>query len=167
MLKVIKGNLWDLIPSGAVVAHGCNAQGVMSSGFAKQIKDMFPDAYEEYLNLFPYNPHNRPRGIGEYYDDYNGKSMLSKWVVVQCPGNIYIANVITQQYYGRDPNVKYVSYQAVVEGLSSLAKYANENRLPIYMPFIGGGLANGNRDVLMALFEEIFEETEAYLVIND
>lgn len=155
MLKVIKGNLWELAPSNAIIAHGCNAQRVMGSGFAKQVHDMYPDAYEAYLDMFPYK------------HDFSSNNMLGKWVVVTCPGIRTIANVITQKYFGRDPNVKYVSYKAVVEGLSTLAEYANSKNMPIYMPFIGGGLANGNRDVLMALFEEIFEETEAYLVIND
>lgn len=154
MLKIIKGNLWELVPSKCVIVHGCNAQGVMGSGFAKDVKIMYPKAYNYYVQAF------------KTTERLAGKDWLGRVIAVDENGHT-IVNAITQEFYGRDPTVKYVSYAAVVASLTKAAKIARKLNVPIYMPLIGGGLANGNRDVLMALFEEIFETTEAYLVIND
>lgn len=39
----------DLIESDEpIVAHGCNTQGFMGSGIARQIRDTFPDVYAQY-----------------------------------------------------------------------------------------------------------------------
>lgn len=41
-----KGNI--LSASSGIVVHGCNAQDVMGSGLAAQIKKLFPDAFSDY-----------------------------------------------------------------------------------------------------------------------
>ena len=39
----------DLLTTDAdIIVHGCNCQGVMGSGVAKQIKEKFPNAYTIY-----------------------------------------------------------------------------------------------------------------------
>lgn len=156
VLKVIKGNLFKLAPRNAMIIHGCNAQGVMGSGFAKQIKELYPDAYDCYLDMF--EPDRK---------DKTGASLLGAWRGVDCPGGQTIFNAITQQYYGRDNSEKYVSYAAVATALTSIVRLTKHYNRPYYLPFIGGGLANGDRTVLMAIFKEAFEDVEAYLVIND
>jgi len=35
------------------IAHGCNCKGVMGSGFALQVKTMYPKAYEQYRSFYP------------------------------------------------------------------------------------------------------------------
>lgn len=154
MLKVIKGNLFELVPEKCIIAHGCNAQGVMGSGFAKQIKVRYPTAYNYYIQAFKTTKRLK------------GKDWLGRLIAVNENGH-YIINAITQEFYGRDNNFKYVSYKAVMNSMAKVAKLSKKYNLPVYFPFIGGGLANGDRNVLMAIFEEVFEDVEAYLVIND
>lgn len=44
MINTVKLNLLDI--SHGIIAHGCNAQGVMGAGVAKQIKIKYPTAFE-------------------------------------------------------------------------------------------------------------------------
>lgn len=43
-----KGNLIELFKQGKfdVIVHGCNCYNIMGAGFAKQVKDNFPAAYQ-------------------------------------------------------------------------------------------------------------------------
>lgn len=149
MLKVIKGNLWELAPSNAIIVHGCNAQGVMGSGFAKQVKEMYPEVYEAYID------YHKTFGLG------------AGWIIPVAIEDMCIVNAITQYNYGRDPDVIYVRYHAVKSALEEVVKMNYENSRPIYLPFIGAGLANGNPVTLLKIFSEVFKDSDAYLVIND
>ena len=45
----VKGDVWDLFdPTTMALAHGCNARGVMGAGFAKQVRDRYPECYRSY-----------------------------------------------------------------------------------------------------------------------
>lgn len=46
-VKYSKMSLFDA-PKGAIIAHGCNAQGVWGSGIAKPFKEKYPKAFDEY-----------------------------------------------------------------------------------------------------------------------
>lgn len=144
MIEYRKGNLFLDCTPPAVLVHGCNAQGVMGSGFAKQFKEVFPEAYEHYLSQFNLK-------LGQvFFNNY---------------GDLTVCSGITQQFYGRDKNVVYVDYSAVHTVLEKVA-VISENR-PIYMPFIGGGLANGDRKILAEIFEEVFVNSTAYVYTLD
>ena len=41
-----------LLAPERIIAHGCNAQGVMGSGVAKAIKEKWPGAYKEYRQIY-------------------------------------------------------------------------------------------------------------------
>lgn len=42
------GDLFEVAPKGAVLAHACNCQGVWRSGIAKQFAEFYPEAYDAY-----------------------------------------------------------------------------------------------------------------------
>jgi O-acetyl-ADP-ribose deacetylase (regulator of RNase III) len=132
-------NLFDSNISKKVIAHGCNAQGVMGSGFALQLKKLYPDAYSDYVLYCSERRHNP-----EY--------LLGTNVVTEI-GDVTVVSCITQKNYGRHPTQRYVSYDAVDKCLRDLVEVAKYRGKPIHMPFIGGGLANGNRDILLAIFK--------------
>ena len=49
MIKYEKGDLLTNVKDPNVfIAHGCNCRGVMGSGFALQVKMMYPKVYETY-----------------------------------------------------------------------------------------------------------------------
>lgn len=146
-----KGNLLDA--PERVIAHGCNAQGVMGSGVAKAIRDQYPKAYDDYraqhlsgglqLGRIVWTP---------ILDEFDNEHRL-------------IANCITQEFYGRDGK-RYVDYEAIrscVRGICQEAKtrYINHMRPyaqnPFYefaMPKIGAGLGGGNWDEIAKIIEE-------------
>jgi hypothetical protein len=94
-IQYIHGDL--LASTEAVIAHGCNAQGVMRSGVAKAIREKYPQAYVDYYNAYY---------AGDYY------LRLGDVIETRTPDRT-ILNIISQQFYGRDPSVVYVSYDAI------------------------------------------------------
>ncbi len=134
-----------------LVIHGCNAQGVMGSGVAKIVKDQFPFAYLAYKQA------QRRYGL-----------KLGQIIVWENDKGPSIANVITQEYYGREFGRQYVSYDAVIEGLQAVVKYMKDKPdMPIHLPLIGGGLGGGDRKRLIAIFEAIFHDRDATLWIKE
>jgi hypothetical protein len=113
----------------------------MGSGVAKVIKDRYPEVYCGYLTMV--------MKLGQV-------SMVKLGEQIFC-------NAITQQYYGRDPNRCYVDYRAVEDALAKVAYYARTLELPVYMPFIGGGLGGGDRLVLSQIFKEVFNGIEVHI----
>ena len=150
MLTVKEGDLFKHAKARCLIAHGCNAQGVMGSGVALEIKTRFPGAYESYKLAHD-----------------NGRNKLGQIIYAHHDG-IIIANCITQEFFGRDKNELYVSYSAVDKCMNELASFILyfEKNLPVHLPFIGGGLANGSREKLMQIFEQAFQKTDATLWIK-
>ena len=117
------------------ILHGCNAQGVMGSGVALQIKQKWPEAYEYYR-----------------YAYVNDGLELGVMLAVDCDDKTII-HCITQEFYGRDKNRVYVDYNAVKDCL----RLVNHNfkGVDVAMPKIGCGLANGDWNIV----EQIINET--------
>lgn len=147
MLKIIHDDLFNCAKPAAIIAHGANAQGAMGKGFAKQLRHRYPLNYLEYHHLCE-----------------RKMLKLGQWLLVHEKG-MCIYNLITQEVYGDDMDEVYVDYDAVRKGLKVVQKYGSTYDLPIHMPFIGGGLAHGDKDRLMAIFEEVFATTDAMLYI--
>jgi O-acetyl-ADP-ribose deacetylase (regulator of RNase III) len=122
------------------IIHGCNSKGVMGSGVAKAIRDMYPQAYRD------------------YNDSYNGYGLdLGNIVVsVQDDGKV-IHNAITQKDYGRDNSRVYVSYWAIAEVFRKINSWDIKE---IAMPKIGAGLANGDWHVISAIIENTLTKTK-------
>lgn len=148
MLKITEGNLFDYAAPGSIIAHGCNMQGVMKSGFADEIRRRFPLAYLYYWQAWK----KRQLRLGTY-------------VQVYCQ-NYSIYNLITQDKYGRDPTVVYVDYEAIEKGLKYIASHLVHYGGVLHMPLIGGGLGNGDKDRLMLIYTEVFKTADAILYLK-
>lgn len=142
----IEYKIGDLLVDGLAddlefIAHGCNAQGVMGSGIARSIKDKWPVVFEEYQK---------------------SKTILGGIVTVQTPEVVDI-NCITQEFYGRDKNVVYCSYEEIrscIQEIDSFICYLvcldrlDNKPVKVGMPMIGAGLANGDWDIISKIIEE-------------
>jgi len=145
-MKIIykKGDMFlHVFPEGQckVFAHGCNLQGVMGSGVAKQIKEKYPWAYEIYKQGC-----NEPfSNIGDVYPAF----------YLACDDAI-IYNCITQEYFGRDKNTVYVDYYALRKCMQFINEESEyDSKVPeVVMPKIGAGLANGDWDIISKIIEE-------------
>lgn len=136
MLEYKKGDLLSV--TKGIIAHGCNAQGVMGSGVALQIKQKYPQAYHSYLTM--------PKALG----------MVD---LVQVTKDLYVANCITQEFYGRDPKVVYVDYDAVNLVMNKLCRL--EQNCVVNLPKIGAGLANGSWSRIERIIQTQFQHDTA------
>lgn len=151
MVKIFKGNLLE--SDCEFIAHGVNCQGVMNSGIAGQIRKKWPKVYDEYMRLF---------------DEYElvRHDLLGQVAPASiCMGQLIVYNVFTQYKYGRDKNVRYVNYAAVYRGLKHVAHNVASidfdrrsdpyGPVPIGIPWIGCGLANGEKSIILEILEMI------------
>jgi len=128
-----------------VIAHGCNARGVMGSGVAKQVVERFPDAYAAY------------RVQHKTYGLKLGEVISAVCYDARIKANRVIANCITQQDYGREPGRRYVDYDAVRQcfrTLNDMVRNDLESVTAIAMPLIGAGLAQGDWKIIASIIEE-------------
>jgi O-acetyl-ADP-ribose deacetylase (regulator of RNase III) len=142
--EIRNGDLFANVKEGHIV-HGCNAQGVMGSGVAKIVREMYPEAYKAYTQRYC----NEGLRLGEFNS------------VEVAPG-LMVHNAITQEFYGTDK--RHVYYPAVYNTLRMIAEYAETNPIPcsdVHFPLIGGGLAGGDKDLLLDLYKRVFHWTDA------
>ena len=131
------GDLFEDVAEGFIM-HGCNAQGVMGSGFAKIIRERYPIAYQQYADQAP-------------------NYILGEVIPVLVAPNLVIVNAITQDFYGTDRvHVDYGAVGQACQGVKHLARSGMIESDKITFPFIGAGLAGGDQGQLLNIFEAQF-----------
>ena len=131
------GDIVANVHSGILV-HGCNAQGVMGQGIALSVRKRYPNAFNDYLNEHATN------GL-----------KLGSIIYTECSPELTIANAITQQYYGTYKR-QYVSYQAIHEVFSALAKLSQMSVKTVHYPMIGAGLGGGEWSIISEVIDVAF-----------
>lgn len=134
---VYNTNILDV--KNGIIVHGCNAQGVMGSGVAKQLRDKYPGIYNVYV-----------------------KKLTLGSISIYKQGDLSIVNMITQQYYGRDKGTVYISYDALRSCLEKV-----NNTVPagvsLYVPYlVGAGLANGDEATILNIFNSTITDRNIY-----
>jgi O-acetyl-ADP-ribose deacetylase (regulator of RNase III) len=118
------------------LVHCCNAQGRMGSGFAKELRERYPGAYEVYTEVHHLEG-LKPGQIIPYRAD-DGRTIF---------------NLIGQRFYGYDGR-RYVSYDAIAEGLEAIDVLARDLGIDkLFMPTMGSALAGGSWAVLSSIVE--------------
>ena len=133
MIEYRKGNLFA--EKHDYIVHGCNSEGVMGSGVAKIIREIYPKAYKDYID--------------EYLEN-GSKLQLGQIIPSMQPDGTIIINAITQGAYGYDRQ-KYVSYDAVDMCMEKLRIAMIGVDSEITMPKIGAGLGGGNWEIIEAI----------------
>jgi O-acetyl-ADP-ribose deacetylase (regulator of RNase III) len=129
-------------PDSNIIVHGCNAKGVMGSGVAKVVKDIFPKAYYDYI---------------KEHEEVGLK--LGKVIFSNVGPGQMIANAITQQSCGKKP-IQYVDYDAVrtcFNTIRDLVDFTAENsgiQMTVHYPMIGAGLGGGDWKIISAIIDE-------------
>jgi O-acetyl-ADP-ribose deacetylase (regulator of RNase III) len=121
------------------LAHGCNNQGVMGSGIAKQIRAQYEPAYDYYR----WNHTRQGLQLGKVYE-------------FECNGKL-IFNCVTQDGYGRDGE-KYVRYDAIAACMLEICYWFNTHEIKsitprVAMPMIGAGLGGGDWTKIVEVIE--------------
>lgn len=150
-LRIESGDLFnEAMGKRVVIAHGCNKQGKMASGFAGIVKKLYPFCYAAYMQ------------------EHNDFGLVGGDVVFATSedSKVVVANAITQEFYGRDGK-KYVDYDWVVDSMLKVAAYAKQHNIPVCLPMIGGGLGGGDTKRLTAIFQAVFHDVDATLYLKD
>lgn len=137
MIEYRKGDLLNI--KRGIIVHGCNAQGVMGSGVAKAVKEMYPGAFTQYSN--------------DVMTNWAGLGDISVYTAV--PGELIIVSAITQEFYGREPNTRYVSYDAIELCFARVFVLAEYIGVSVHIPKIGAGLAQGNWNIISTIIESL------------
>jgi O-acetyl-ADP-ribose deacetylase (regulator of RNase III) len=114
------------------ILHGCNAVGVMGSGVAAAIRQKYPKAYVDYMDI--YNSHGLTLGGVSASNQPDGKVIL---------------NAITQPTIGRTGI--HVSYWAIANVFRCLNALIRDKM--VALPMIGAGLGGGDWNVIEAIIE--------------
>lgn len=155
VINVVNGDLLDVVDG--VIAHGCNCQGVMGSGVAKAIRDVYPKAYDVYRTAY-LETHKR-YGKTNYLP-------LGDIVPVQVTDKLTVVNLLTQEHFGRT-GMRYVSYDAIERAFVSLAHFCVEKgHDTVNIPLIGAGLGGGNWRIISTIIEEAFSSVNRSLRVN-
>lgn len=150
MLNMMKGNLIDLAEAGHfdIIVHGCNCQNTMGSGIAKEIKERYPQAYEidtAYHKKIMFEVEK----LGNYTEAFIEEPIIGS------SHQFRIINAYTQVGYlprGID-HFEYVSFILILKKLSVI--YGNKR---FGFPYIGMGLAGGNKEIIMSLLENFAQD---------
>lgn len=140
IIEYKKANLLDC--KEKLIAHGCNAKGVMGSGVAGAIRKKYPGAYEVYRERF------KTHGL------LLGSCVRFRSLV----DNKIIYNLITQENFGNVAEIRYVSYDAIERCFSSLdftiRNVKNMEGHGLAIPKIGAGLGGGNWNIIETIINE-------------
>lgn len=148
MVKYVKGNLLD--SDCDYICHQVNCQGRMASGIAKQIRERWPEVYEEYMAYCEYCKKHQLSMLGHNVDVPVDE--YSKRVV----------NMFSQNSYGYDGR-RYTSYDAFCDCLLDIRRLVQGGTIG-FPKNIGCGLGGGNWKVISALIEEILgKDYEVYI----
>lgn len=142
MILTINKNLFDDVSvSGSdnpvIIAHGCNAQGKMNSGFAKAVRNLNENVYNVYLQS------GHKLGTVSYFELYK---------------NVFVANCVTQQFYGYDGK-KYTSYDAIdscfkeINQFCKIVKETQDKKVHLLFPKIGAVLGGGDLEIINKIID--------------
>lgn len=134
--------------TNGVVAHGCNAQGVMGSGVAKAIRAKWPKAYERYNSVCMKWKHPKSELLGLSVIVNVGESNFEEL------NTLFVANMITQESYGKDGRV-YASAPAIRKAVESTMSFCRGSNLDLYMPRVGCGLGGLKWDNIGPMIEQL------------
>lgn len=151
-IKTIKGNMLTGVKEGYML-NGCNCQGVMGSGLAKEVKERFPEAYEDYREW--YCSGRLELGEVQYIPLYEWTDADDKY-----EGDFFLVNCMTQEYYGTGK--RHLDYEALATCIEKINHSALEDNAPrvLNFPMIGCGLAGGNWEIVKTIIEECAPDME-------
>lgn len=132
-ITYVKGDLFELAPKGAYLAHACNCQGVWGSGIAVEFRKRFPVSYVEYVKqCINWSPEAIVGDALELHDN--------------------VVALLTSKDYGQNKDSVEQILSATEESLKDFCMYREDEGLTLHMPKINSGL-----------FGVPWEETEAIL----
>jgi len=137
-MKIIYGNLIELALNGKfdVIPHGCNCYCVMGKGFARQVKQTFPEAYKVDCSTIK--------------GDKSKLCTITYADVIRNNHKITIINAYTQfDYRFKKVNVDYNALRSCMKIIKN--DFSGKR---IGYPLIGAGLAEGDWKIISKIIDE-------------
>jgi O-acetyl-ADP-ribose deacetylase (regulator of RNase III) len=130
------GSLLD-VTAGHIV-HGCNAQGVMGSGVALAVKNMYPSVFADYRDIY----------------DNEGLELGAAYPVCPIEG-LCVWNAITQEWYGKPGrNCSYDAIETCFSDINIAVNGFDKIVKEIHIPLIGSVLGGGNWEIIREIIEQ-------------
>lgn len=143
-LMIVNGNILKV--TEGMIVHQVNNCGKMGAGLAKQIKDTYPEHYNDYMSM--YN-----QALKSDSSKSNIQSLLGNHVDTRI-GNLTIRGLFSQDGYGRDK--MYTSYEHLQ---TCFKKIASSKITPVYIPYkLGCGLAGGDWSIVSKMILDILPD---------
>lgn len=143
---IIQGDILNLQEPIKFICHQVNCKSKMGKGLALQIRNKYPEVYEDYMKAFK----------------NNGLQLLGKVIITKINDLTYIASLFTQDDYKRNISDSkcYTDYNALntaIEFLYSLQNnLMNKGKIPLfYFPYnYGCGLAGGDWNIVQLIIKK-------------
>ena len=121
-----------------IIVHVCNDIGGWGKGFVMAISKRWK------------TPENKYREWFKSQDNFS----LGQTQFVKVDNDLWVANVIGKHKINKDENGNPpIRYDAIANGLDTVAKFAHDNSATVHMPRIGCGLAGGTWDKVEPLIQ--------------
>lgn len=133
-----------------IIIHQVNCQGKMNSGIAKQIREKWPQVYNDYMVKWS-SYASRP------------SILLGEVQLVAVEDNKFVANLFGQLSYGYDGQ-RYTSYDALYDGLTYVKNMAQQFNKSVAIPF-KMGCERGGADwfIVDSMIQRVFADYEVHL----
>lgn len=122
-----------------IIVHVCNDVGAWGRGFVVALSRRWPEAERRYRSWYARNE-SLPFALGQVQ-------------FVEVADQLWVANMIGQHDIRPRSKIPPVRYEAIREGLQSVAVFAQTVGATIHMPRIGAGLAGGTWAEISAIIE--------------
>lgn len=153
-IKFVEGDLIKAFKEEKVqvIVHVVNCQGVMGSGFAKQIKEELFKVYEQYRDTAS--------------EATNSKDLLGDVIPVSYAGKENVRtvyNLFGQNQYG--PGKRHLNYGALAEGLLYIAEDCERRHVgSVGFPYLmGSDRAGGDWQIVYEMIEHFFKDMDVYI----
>ena len=151
MVNFVNGDLFST--PAPVIAHQVNCMGVMGSGVAKTVKELYPEVYEDYK-----------KAITQLNHECLGGCLLSKTT----HQDKYIANLFGQYYYRGCPEEpfpkadRYTNYEALYRSLVRLRSEMEERNLgSVAFPYkLGSSRGGADWNVVLEMIKSVFNNSK-------
>ncbi len=148
-IQFVSGDIFVNTYAAQAFAHGCNCQGSMGAGIAKEFKARYPAMFEAYRQRCKAAP--RQFNLGDVF----------LW---KEEGKPWVFNLGTQEAYWHAR----ASYEAIEEALKTMKDSADaENIQRIAIPQIGTGYGGLSWKKVRAIVENIYSEWDGTLIVYE
>jgi O-acetyl-ADP-ribose deacetylase (regulator of RNase III) len=148
-IKFVSGDLFNNLYGVEAYAHGCNCQGSMGAGIAKDFRERYPQMYEQYRLMCKAEP--RQFNLGDAW----------LWKENDKPA---VFNLGTQERYWR----AMASYPAIEQAFISMKEIADKEGIrSIAIPRIGVGFGGLDWDKVRIIVEQVFANWSGKLIVYE